>query len=426
MCLPWLRAGRRLPAVFRRAPADGTSPQPARPRTWHDPAPARLERPPPAECFALIDADGSGTLDARELRAVFRALGRPASLRQVRRAAAGARSREGGVVAGQGWAECGPPAAGVVPPSRGAPPGTTAAPASPVSLSAHCARSPQVQALVEQVAGPQAAHLNFAQFAMLMHSAASGGRPQDAGSASRQAGGGRGATPRHRARQGRGGAAGGAPAAAAAAEAGELSWDDFHLLAKAFRCGGVCGPAVESRSAWPERARAGCCLRRARARPPATLRQSPATLLAPTPRLRPLPHPLRRRAVVDGVIANEKGWREKVLALAERQAAASRASAASAAALWKHRAQRLQQRPATAAQGGAGGPADGGAGGGGAGAPAGPGAAAPRSQRGSRAGQEASELLDGAFSAGAVPLWVATCARHRCTTVPGGLRARES
>ncbi|EFN56707.1 hypothetical protein CHLNCDRAFT_144085 [Chlorella variabilis] len=49
------------------------------------------------ECFSIIDADNNGTLEAEELLAVFKALGQPASLRQVTRlvesvAGAGAQS----------------------------------------------------------------------------------------------------------------------------------------------------------------------------------------------------------------------------------------------------------------------------------------------------------------------------------------------
>lgn len=102
----------------------------------------------------------------------------------------------------------------------------------------------QVQGLLEQVAGPHAAHLTFTQFAMLMHGAASGSGPQEEGASPRgaRAGGWHrsagGASPRRGASERRG-----RPAAAAAGGGGgregeeELSWSDFHLLAKAFRCG---------------------------------------------------------------------------------------------------------------------------------------------------------------------------------------------
>lgn len=47
--------------------------------------------------------------------------------------------------------------------------------------------------------------------------------------------------------------------------------------------------------------------------------------------------------VIDGVISNAAAWRQKVLSLAERQAASSRAAATGAAAVWKLRAQQLRQ-----------------------------------------------------------------------------------
>ncbi|KAL4447937.1 hypothetical protein ABPG75_005156 [Micractinium tetrahymenae] len=198
------------------------------------------------ECFTLIDVDGSGTLEPEELQAVFRALGKPASLRQVTR-------------------------------------------------------------LVESVAGSGARSLKFSDFAQMMHGAMSSKRREElemhslmqqevnlgGGWASTQAGFGRG---------GAGSRPGTAAAAAAAGKSAEaepeLSWGDFHLLAKAFR----------------------------------------------------------RRKVVDGIIEDSAGWRQKVLALAERRAQTARTAAVSAASVWRHRALRLQQQQqqdAHAAEGGA-------------------------------------------------------------------------
>ncbi|PRW50910.1 putative calcium-binding CML20 [Chlorella sorokiniana] len=161
------------------------------------------------ECFQLIDTDGSGTLEPGELRAVFTALGRPASLRQVSR-------------------------------------------------------------LVESVAGAGATSLRFSDFAQMMHGAVSTRRREEAELHALM-----------QADVNLGGQAGGG---GDAEDEPPLQWTDFHLLAKAFR----------------------------------------------------------RRVVVNGVINNSAGWREKVLSLAERQAANSRAATANAASLEAECSRRRQ------------------------------------------------------------------------------------
>lgn len=106
--------------------------------------------------------------------------------------------------------------------------------------------------------------------------------------------------------------------------------------------------------------------------------------------------------VVDGVINNSAGWRAKVLSLAQRQAANSRAATANAASMWRHRAARLgrkgegsgSSRCATAAVEGADGSKPGSA------LPALPASSAPSARQ---LGREESNMLAGAVSAETTP-----------------------
>lgn len=79
---------------------------------------------------------------------------------------------------------------------------------------------------MESVAGPGATHLTFSRFAQIMHGAMSSSKQQEGEQPWQQQGGAS--------------ARGGASSRVASGAAGgkteqELSWNDFHLLAKAFR-----------------------------------------------------------------------------------------------------------------------------------------------------------------------------------------------
>ena len=135
--------------------------------------------------------------------------------------------------------------------------------------------------------------------------------------------------------------------------------------------------------------------------------------------------------VVDGVINNSAGWREKVLSLAQRQAANSRAATANAASMWRHRAARLgrkgegsgSSRGATAAADEADGSKPGSA------LPALPASSAPSARQ---LGREESDMLAGAVSAEATPraglvgsdVVVDDSPREQCE--PGGKHATSS
>lgn len=105
--------------------------------------------------------------------------------------------------------------------------------------------------------------------------------------------------------------------------------------------------------------------------------------------------------MVEGVINNSAGWREKVLSLAEKQAANSRAATANAASLWRHRAARLGRKG-----GGAGtrvGTAAAEVGGGSKPGTAASAASAASAGSARQVGGEDSDMLAGAVSAEATP-----------------------
>lgn len=172
-------------------------------------------------------------------------------------------------------------------------------------------------------------------------------------------------------------------------EEAPLQWADFHLLAKAFRWASC---QVHKRCPQPPRESCALPLRPSHAHLPACpLPRSVSTPLRPPP---PPPRP-RRRVVVDGVINNSSGWRQKVLSLAERQAASSRAATANAASLWRHRAARLGRRSQSSGTRAATATAEGGTG-----SKPGSAAAAPSARQ---LGREESDMLAGAVSAEATP-----------------------